>query len=82
MTTQLFDTDWKDIAEHATRDAAELRKKVQRYEWLCARMLAADFDYEGVQVLVFEMPNGFTASADCDDTVARAMQMDSNQGTT
>lgn len=37
-------------------------------------MLAADFDYggEGVQALVFEMPKGFSASADAGDTIDRA----------
>jgi hypothetical protein len=54
-----------------------LRIDAARYRWLRSRLLAADFDYggEGVMVLVFEMPNGFAASADCDSTVDNAMNM-------
>jgi outer membrane murein-binding lipoprotein Lpp len=66
--------DWREIAEHASREAAALRQNARRYEWLRDRMLAADFDYEGSQVLVFEMPDGFEASADCDDTIDAAMK--------
>lgn len=73
MTTQMCADDWKAIAEHATREAAELRKNARRYEWLRDRMLAADFDYEGAQVLIFEMPDGWAASADCDATIDGAM---------
>ena len=49
-----------------------------RYRWLARRMLAADFDYfgEGVQVLVFEMPKGFSASVDCDATIDAAMKQE------
>lgn len=47
----------------------------ERYRWMEPRMFAADFDYggDGVQALVFEMPVGFRASADCDDTIDAAM---------
>jgi HD superfamily phosphodiesterase len=65
--------DCKAIAEHATREAAGLRQNARRYEWLRERMLAADFDYEGAQVLIFEMPDGWSASADCDATIDGAM---------
>jgi hypothetical protein len=53
----------------------ELKRDAERYRWLAARMLAADFDYmsEGMQVLVFDMPDGFRASADCDSTIDAAM---------
>lgn len=39
-------------------------------------MLAADFDYwgEGVQALVFEMPAGFSVSADANCTIDAAMK--------
>ena len=54
-----------------------LREKAERWDFLAERMLAADFDYagEGVQALVFEMPAGFSASADAARTVdaARAL---------
>jgi hypothetical protein len=73
MTTQACAEDWREIAEHAAREAAGLRQNARRYEWLRERLLAADFDYEGAQVLVFEMPPGFEASADCDATIDSAM---------
>jgi hypothetical protein len=73
MTTKACADDWREIAEHASREAAALRQNARRYEWLRKRMLAADFDYEGAQVLVFEMPDGFEASADCDATIDKAM---------
>jgi hypothetical protein len=52
-----------------------LRHDAARYRWLRARMLAADFDYNesGTQALVFEMPEGWKASADCDETINYAM---------
>ena len=54
-----------------------LREKAERWDFLAERMLAADFDYagEGVQAIVFEMPAGFSASADAAQTVdaARAL---------
>ena len=55
------------------RDA--LRKEAERYRWLAARLLAADFDYngEGVQALVFELPAGCAVSANCDATIDAAM---------
>lgn len=54
-----------------------LRKDAERYRWLAARLLAADFDYngEGVQALVFELPAGCTVSADCNATIDAAMRM-------
>jgi len=54
-----------------------LRKDAERFRWLAARMLAADFDYTGerIQALVFEMPDGFQASADCGATIDAAMRM-------
>jgi len=54
-----------------------LRKDAERYRWLAVRMLAADFDYTGerIQALVFEMPDGFQASADCGATIDAAMLM-------
>lgn len=76
MTTQACADDWREIAEHAAREAAALRQNARRYEWLRERMLAADFDYDGAQVLVFEMPEGFVASADCDATIDSAMAAD------
>ena len=59
---------WKNQFLAAEKDAV-------RYRWLAARMLAADFDYggDGTQALVFEMPPGFSASADCNATVDAAM---------
>lgn len=52
MTTQACADDWREIAEHAAREAAGLRQNARRYEWLRERLLAADFDYEGAQVLL------------------------------
>lgn len=51
-----------------------LREKAERWDFIASRMLAADFDYggEGVQALVFEMPDGFSASSDAADTIDRA----------
>ena len=54
-------------------DDDKLRENARRYEWLRDRLLAADFDYMGEQVLVFEMPKGFAASASCDATIDAAM---------
>ncbi len=73
MTTKACADEWREIAEYATREAAALRQNARRYEWLRERLLAADFDYDGAQVLVFEMPHGFSASADCDATIDSAM---------
>ena len=55
--------------------ANEFRQDAERYQWLAERMFAADFDYggKGVQVLVFEMPAGFSAGADCGATIDAAM---------
>lgn len=57
-------------------EVAALRRDADRYRWLRTRMLAADFDYggDGTQVLIFEMPSAFAASADCDMTIDDAMQ--------
>lgn len=59
----------KAMAEQDAKDAA-------RYRWLRDQMIAADFDYngEGILALIFEMPNGFSASADYDTTIDAAMQ--------
>lgn len=69
-----FRFDYQDDAEmvavalNGMNDAARMR-------WLSPRMLAADFDYggDGTQALVFEMPPGFVASADCGATIDAAM---------
>lgn len=53
------------------RDAA-------RYRWLRDRLLGADFDWQGTQALVFEMPQGARVSASCDATVDAAMAMPAN----
>ena len=60
-----------------TEEVQALRKDAERYRWLAARLLAADFDYngEGVQALVFELPAGCTVSADCNATIDAAMRM-------
>ena len=52
-----------------------LRRDAERYRWLAARILAADFDYggNGTQVLIFEMPAGFSVSADFAATIDAAM---------
>lgn len=59
----------------AMAELAALRKDAERYRWLAARLLAADFDYngEGVQALVFELPHGCAVSANCDATIDAAM---------
>lgn len=61
-------------AQQAEPDEA-LRKDAERYRWLAARLLAADFDYngEGVQALVFELPHGCAVSANCNATIDAAM---------
>lgn len=55
--------------------ARSFQRNAERYRWLAARLLAADFDYngEGVQALVFELPAGCAVSADCDATIDDAM---------
>lgn len=72
LITQLEDAQGENRALRATE--AGLREKADRWDFLAPRMLAADFDYlgDGVQALVFEMPNGFSASADAADTIDRA----------
>lgn len=53
-----------------------LRRDAERYQWLSVRLLAADFDYngEGVEALVFELPGNTAVSADCDATIDAAMK--------
>jgi hypothetical protein len=53
-----------------------LRRDAERYRWLSVRLLAADFDYngEGVEALVFELPGNTAVSADCDATIDAAMK--------
>jgi hypothetical protein len=55
--------------------AQALEADAKRYRWLAARLLAADFDYngDGVQALVFELPVGCAVSADCNATIDAAM---------
>ena len=64
-------------AAGVVEDVAALREDAKRFRWLAPRMLAADFDYggEGTQALVFEMPPGFSASADCSATIDAAMAL-------
>ena len=54
-------------------ECQKLRKDAERYRWLKERLLGADFDWGGAQVLVFEMPAGFSVSADADATIDDAM---------
>jgi HD superfamily phosphodiesterase len=53
-----------------------LRRDAERYRWLRERLLAADFDYngEGVEALVFELPGNTAVSADCDANIDAAMK--------
>lgn len=64
------------FASEADLELAKQAQDAKRYRFLAARMLAADFDFngEGVLALIFEMPAGFRVSADCDDTVDSAME--------
>ena len=63
------------IAELETRVNA-LEADAERYRWLKPRLLGADFDWneEGNCVLVFEMPNDATVSANCDETIDAAIK--------
>lgn len=65
------------FASSAAFDAAKQAQDAQRYRFLAARLLAADFDFDGqgAQVLVFEMPKGFTVTSDCDETIDDAMKL-------
>ena len=75
--------DLFDLIMNPTADAGvELVERLEpvfrnaaRYQWLADRMLSADFDWNesGIQALVFEMPTGFFACADCDATIDAAM---------
>ena len=53
-----------------------LEADAERYRWLKPRLLGADFDWneEGNCVLVFEMPNDATVSANCDETIDAAIK--------
>lgn len=68
-------TDWEEIAKHAAREIEELKVDAKRYRWLRDRMVYADFDYDGLQVLVFEMPENFVSNSSCDKTIDSAMEM-------
>ena len=65
------------IAQQAAPDSEleSLRKDAGRWRWLSERMLAADFDYngDGVEALVFEMPKGCEYTFDCAETIDAAM---------
>lgn len=65
------------FASSAAFDAAKQAQDAQRYRFLAERLLAADFDFDGqgVQVVVFEMPNGFTVTSDCDEMIDDAMKL-------
>jgi hypothetical protein len=58
--------------------AAAMRKDAERYRWLRDRLLGADFNWgeSGVEALAFEMPAGFSACADADETIDEAMAHD------
>jgi len=64
-----------DALESIDGRLAALEADAKRYRWLAARLLAADFDYngDGVQALVFELPVGCAVSADCNATIDAAM---------
>lgn len=65
------------FASKAAFDAAKQAQDAQRYRFLAERLLSADFDWggDGTQVIVFEMPKGFSVSADCDETIDDAMSL-------
>lgn len=72
-------------AAHAQQPAALTdAQDAARWRWLRDRLLAGDFDYggEGIQALVFEMPAGFTVSADADAVVDDAMRLAAAQAPT
>ena len=66
-------------AAHAQQPALALTdaQDAARWRWLRERLLAGDFDYggDGTQALVFEMPQGFTVSADADFVIDVAMRL-------
>lgn len=55
----------------------EVTAKAQRYDWLKARLLCADFQYgelsETCSALVFEIPDDMRVSANLDETIDDAM---------
>ena len=59
-----------------TERVKALEADAERYRWLKPRLLGADFDWneEGNCVLVFEMPNDATVSANCDETIDAAIK--------
>jgi hypothetical protein len=71
------------FASRAEFDAAKQAQDAQRYRFLAERFLAADFDWggDGTQVIVFEMPKGFSVIADCDETVDDAMKLAASSDT-
>ena len=71
-----------DYQSKLAKELHELRKDAERCRWLAERMLAADFDYggDGTLALVFEMPEGFRASADFRDTIDSAMRTEQFPG--
>jgi hypothetical protein len=53
----------------------EAHPDAKRWRWLAPRMIAADMDYngDGVEALVFEMPEGGEYTSDCAKTIDLAM---------
>lgn len=65
----------------AKREADELRKDAERYQWLRNRIFAADFDYGGLDApcLIIAFPKGSIFTSDANETIdaARLRQSDS-----
>ena len=57
------------------KDREQDLKDAERYRWLKARLLGADFDWNesGTCALVFEWPKDSPVSANCDRTIDDAM---------
>ena len=66
----------------AKREAEELRKDAERYQWLRNRIFAADFDYGGLDApcLIIAFPKGSIFTSDADATIDAARLRQSSDG--
>jgi hypothetical protein len=65
------------VGDRMQPPSAEPQRDADRYHWLRARLMGADFNWNetGTSALVFEMPKEARISASCDKTIDEAMAL-------